>query len=284
MSGLALVWLSSLWFAAAGLLVKALGPGVPASLVSLCRNAIALPLVYLLMRRAGVPVLGRNLPRLLLRGALSTLANVALFWALPRMPLANAMLLSYSAPIYAVVWGTVFLGERMGRFARACAALAALGVWASWRPDTALEAGPYLAALLSGLLGSLALVTVKTLTREEHNLRILFYFAAVGAAMLIPSTISAGYWPTPAELALLALISATATVGQLLLTWGLARAPVSQAGLGTLFVIVLNVAGGWLFWGEVPDGPTWLGCLLIGAGVAGLSIGLPLRLKAWLLE
>ncbi|MFH1724761.1 MAG: DMT family transporter [Elusimicrobiota bacterium] len=283
--GVLLVLFASLWFSAATMLVKAVGPEVPVVWVAFLRCAVALGTVAMLMRRLGVGFRSPHWVRLFLRGIWGVSAMVCLFWALPRMPIANAMLISHVSPLYAALWGVLFLGERLDRLAVLCIAVAFGGVCLTLRSEISFAAfsstsgaAPYAAALASGLLASVAIATIKSLTRDEPALRIVFYFSLVGTAVFLPWVLISGYRPTAAQWGMMGGVGVAATAGQALLTVGLGRAPVSRAGIGVLFIIVVNIAGGWLFWGEIPDPWTWLGCLLVLGGILGLSPALRRRL------
>lgn len=277
--GLPLVLFAACWFSATSLLVKALGPGVPVEWVACMRSVAALPLLLAVMRLRGLRIGSPNWASLSLRGFWGVLAMALHFWALPRMPIADAMLLFSAAPIYANLWGVLFLGERPDRVSLVCLALAFAGVYVVFRPGAlSFDSAPYFAALASGVFSSLAFVTIKSLTRNEPSLRIILYFSLVGTAAFLPAAWRSGYRPDSLEWLLMATLGLTATVGQLFLTAGIGRSPVSRASMGAFFIVVLNILGGWVFWGERPDAWTWLGLLLISAGITGLTGGFRRRL------
>jgi len=270
--GILLTVFSSLWFSSAAMLIKGLGPDVPAVWVVCLRNALAFPVVWWLLRREGLPLASRNWPRLGLRAILALLAMITNFWALPRMPLANNTLLNQTAPLFAVLWGILFFGERPSRSAMACTALAFVGVYVTLRPSFAGALLPALMALCAGLTASLAFATLRSIAQDEPHLRILAYFTGLGGAAMLPWVLSSGWLPDARQLLMLAATAACATIGQFFLTAGLRDAPVSLGSVGTLFSLVVGVGGGWAFWGEVPDPWTWTGCLLIGGGIAGVML------------
>ena len=248
--GVLLVLLSSAWFSATALMVKALGPEVPVSWVVFVRNAVSLGPVLYLMRGRGLSLRAENPGGLVLRGAWGVAAMVTGFWALPRLPIANATLLGHAAPVYAAMLGAAFLGERLERGAPAFLALAFLGLYLAAPPLSGAEALPTAAAFASGLFSGLAFTALRAAAGQEHPLQAL----------------------------LLVCGGASSTIGQILLTMGFGRVPVARASLGTLFVVVLNIAGGWAFWGETPSLATWAGCVLIALGILGLTEGFRKRL------
>ena len=206
------------------------------------------------------------------------MAMITLFWALPRIPVANVMLMTHASPFYSAILGVIFLDEKLDGSAVACLVMAFCGVYLALRPELSLESLPYFAALASGMFSALAFTTIRSMAKTEPPLRIIFYFGLVGTVVFFPFLIKSGYWPTAAEFLLMTIVGITATVGQLFLTTGITKAPVSRASIGASFIIVLNIAGGWLWWGEVPDALTWVGCLLIVGGIFGLTSAVRRRL------
>lgn len=275
--GVVLVALSTLGFCAATLLVKALGPGVPVWLVVCVRCAVPLPLLAWLMRRRGLALRSLRWRALLVRGLWGTLSVACYFWALPRMPVADAVLLAHASPVYAVVWGMLLLGERPGAGVLASSAAAFLGVVLILRPQFSFSGAPYLAALLGGVFNSLALVSIKSLSSSEPRERIVFYSAAVGTAAFLPPALAAGFMPTAAQAAAMTGVGLALTFAQLAVAAGLERAPVSKAAGGLFFAFVLNAGLGWALWGEVPAPASWAGVVLICAGIIGLAGGFSRR-------
>lgn len=277
--GVLLVAFASIWFTIGTLLIKGMGPEVPVYWIAFIRNVVAVPILLYFMRRQRVPIRSKNWFPLILRGVWGTLAMTCSFWALSRMPIPNAMLLRHATPLYAALWGTLFMGEKLDRFAIACIAVAFGGVFLAFRPTSlSFEAAPYLAVLAAGFFSSLAFATIRTLSRSEDPLRIILFFGLVGTAAFLPWMLRTDYLPSWTELGMMTGVALSATAGQVFLTVGIGRTPVSKSSLGVLFIIVGSIFGGWLFFGELPDRSTWLGCLLITGGILGLVADVRRRL------
>lgn len=276
--GVLLVLLSSAWFSATALMIKALGTAVPVVWVVFVRNAVSIGPVLFLMLRRGLPLRAENPGGLVLRGVWGVAAMLTGFWALPRLPLANATLLAHAAPVYAAMLGAAFLGERLERGAPAFLALAFLGLYLAVPPLSGAAALPTAAAFASGLFSGLAFTALRVAAGQEPPLRIVLYYACIGAGMFLLPVLFSGFLPSPRQALLLFCGGASSTIGQILLTMGFGRVPVARGSLGTLFVVVLNIAGGWAFWGESPNLGTWVGCVLIALGILGLTKGFRKRL------
>ncbi len=279
LDGILLVLFASVWFSLGSMLIKLIGPEVPTAWVAFVRNLVSVPPFLLLMRYKRLGWASPNWARLILRGIWGCLAMSCFFWAIPRLPLATVVLLSSTQPIFAAVWGTLFMGERLDRFAVACIALSFVGVYVTLQPSfDAPDMLPYFTALAAGFFSSLAFVSIKSLSKDEPALRIIAYFAVVGTFFFLPATLKSGYVPAWPIWGLMVGVGMVTSVGQVFLTTGIGKAPVSRASIGVLFLVICNIFGGWVFWGEVPDRWTWLGSALILGGILGLTTNLRRRL------
>ncbi|TBR18648.1 DMT family transporter [bacterium] len=266
-----LVFLSSAWFSASALLIKALGPDVPVAWVVFCRNAVALAPVAALMHRRGIGWRTKNTTGLVMRGVWGVGAMVTGFWAIPRLPMANATLLMYASPLYAALLGAVFLDEPVARSAAGYIALSFVGLFLAVPPLAGAAVLPTAAAFASGLFSGLAFTALRQAASTDEPIRVVFYYALIGSGLfLVPAALS-GVVPSPRQTLLLLAVGGASTVGQLLMSSGFGKTPVAKASLATLVSVVLNFLGGWALWGEKPSAATWAGCALILFGILGLS-------------
>ena len=278
LDGIFLVMIAALWFSAGSMTIKALGPEVPVAWVAFVRNLVAVPFLLAAMQIKGYAYKSDHWFRLILRGVFGCLGMVTFFWSLPRLPLATVILLHCTAPLFAALWGVLFLGEKLDRFSLGCIAMAFLGVYVTLRPSLDMDSIPYYVALSSGLFSSLAFATIKALTKTEKPIRIIFYFAVIGSVIFLPGALTSGFTPSLQQGGMMIAVGLVTTVGQLFLTWGIGAAPVSKASLGSLFRIVANITGGWIIFNEVPEPWTWLGCALVMSGILSLTSGLRRRI------
>jgi drug/metabolite transporter (DMT)-like permease len=185
------------------------------------------------------------------------------FFAIAHMPLADAMLLKLSAPLFIPVVALLWLGEAVAPRVRLALMLGFLGVALILRPDPGEISPVALVAVLGGLFAAVAKVTVRRLGRTEPTTRIVFYFALTGAAFSSVPLI--WYWQTPSPYAVgwLLAVGGFATLGQLLLTRGFALAPAARMGAFGFFSVVFGALLGWLFWDEMLRWTTALGSVLV---------------------
>ncbi|RMF85258.1 MAG: DMT family transporter [Nitrospirae bacterium] len=274
------VALSSLLFAGMGVCVRLAGRELPNEMVVFFRNAGGLLCLspWLLRRGEGLGprALATRCPHLHLLRALAGLsAMYCFFYALGRLPLAEAILLNYTMPLFIPLVAWLWLREPVTPGLAAAAVVGFAGLLLILRPGAAPVSPAALAGLVSGLFGAVAMVSIRRLTRTEPTFRIVFYFALVATAVSAVPLAWAWEPPPPRLWPALAGSGLFATAGQLFLTRGYASAPAAQVGPFVYLAVVFAGLMGWAAWGEVPEPSAVAGMALVA--VAG---GVALRARA----
>jgi drug/metabolite transporter (DMT)-like permease len=262
-------------FALTGACIKAAAVSAGNEQIVFIRNAVSFAVLLPWALRVGRSGLRTNrVGGHLWRAALGVAAMYCFFYAIPRLPLAEAMLLNYASPLYLPFVAWLWIGEKPSATALAAALTGVAGVALIVRPGLATEATP--AAIiggLSGLLAASAMVSIRRIADTEPTVRIVFYFAACSTLLSLPALLWA-WKPLPAQ-AWFPLIGAglTATLGQLALTRAYGLAPAARVGPYTYTCVLFSAAIGWWFWDESIDALSMLG----GAIVIGSCILASLR-------
>lgn len=264
--------LAALAFSAMGACAKWAGQRIPAAELVFARGAVALVLSYALVRRARVPIWGQRRGLLFMRGVWGFAALWCVYFALTRLPLAEATVLQYLNPIFTAMLAALFLGERVDRALAASIALSTAGVLLVTRPAWLFGAGLALdpLAVAAGIAGAFfsacAYVGVRKLAATEHPLVIVLYFPLVATPASLPAMIPVATWPRGAEWLALLGIGLFAQVGQIFLTDGFRHEPAARATALSYLQVVFAAAFGALFFGELPVLATVAGAALIAVG------------------
>lgn len=261
------------WFSLMSLFVKVAGQRLPSQQIVLVRGAITLGLSYLLVRRAGVSIWGRNRRLLLLRGTLGFVALSALYYSLVHLPLAEATIIQYTNPVFTAVLAALLLREHMGAWEVGCVLASLLGVVLVVRPGFVFGGSPDLdtRAVAVGLAGALcsagAYVTIRKLT-AEHPLVIVFYLPLVTFGGTVPIAAATLVWPTPLEWLVLLAVGVTTQIAQVYLTRGLHLERAGRATAVGYLQVIFATLWGALFFAERPDGWSLAGgALILGSTV-----------------
>ena len=261
--------LSTLLLAIMHALVRLLGNDLHPFIIVFFRNLFGLIAILPLLIKGGKQSLATNNPKLhLIRALVGTAAMASWFFALTRVPIANATALSFSTAIFATVCAWFFLNETV-RLRRGIAiGVGFAGVFVAMQPDATGFNNYSLLVLLSAITWGASVSIVKLLTRTESVTCIVGWMAILLTIItFIPAIL---VWQTPelTQMALLMVIGALATAGHLLMT----RA--RQLGDTALVMSVdfsrliwTSILGVWWF-GETLTGYTFIGAAIIfGAGL-----------------
>jgi drug/metabolite transporter (DMT)-like permease len=255
---------AELMFASMGATIRFVSDDLNNPMVVFARNLIGLLFLLPWLLRNGPGSFRTEVPHLhLLRGLAGISAMYCFFYAIAHMPLANAMLLKLTAPLFMPIVALFWLQERFTWHVVAALTVGFAGVAVILAPDFASASSVSLIALAGGAFAAVAKVTVRRLSRSESGPLIVFYFAATG--LVVSSLPLPWFWqtPTPDQLRWLVLLALFATAGQLLLTRGMASAPAARLGPFTFFSVLFGAALGWFLWDEQITLATSVGALLI---------------------
>ena len=262
----------ALLFAGMGFTVKVAAATLPNTSVVFFRNAFGLlALLPWLPRLLRGGLRTRHPGEHLVRGLFGLASMYCFFFALGRLPLAVAVLLNYSLPLFLPLVERAWLGQRLPGALWKPLLLGFVGIALVLRPGPGLFRPIALLVLLSALLASVAQVGVRQLTATEPPERIVLFFALLSTAVsAVPATVAwqrppARFWP------LLVLMGVLATAGQLALTHAYSLAPAGRVGPFIYTSVVFAGALEWIFHGTLPDALSLCGAaLVIAAGIMAL--------------
>jgi drug/metabolite transporter (DMT)-like permease len=270
--GAALAALSFFCVAAVSALGKTAGEFTSTAVVVLFQNLICLVFVIPLAIRGGWTSLRTEKIGLhILRAASGTACWYALFFAIKMMPLTNAILLTFSAPLWMPVIAWVAFRQKSSAATWIGAAMGFVGIVLVLGPqNNSFNVGALL-ALAGALLLAIALMSVRWLGATEPMPRILFYYFLLSTAMAMP--IAALDWQPFEARAWIYLLGIG--FAQLLSQVFIVRAYryASSVKLGPLVytVIVFTALIDWAVWDRTPTLFVILGMtLVIGGGLVAI--------------
>ena len=215
----------------------------------------------------------RRLGLHLLRSSFLVAATMCFFGGLKWLPLAEGSAITFLAPIVVVLLAGPLLGERPTR-ARWAAAIAGFsGVLLLVRPGGAVFHPAALLLLGAAVTNGLYQLYTRMLAAEDPS-TLLFYSALVGTvALTLPlpwlvdlSTLA------PRDLGLLVLLGLLAGLGHWFMINAYQRAPASLLTPFTYLQMLWATAYGYLVFGQLPDGISFVGMAVIVASGVGLAL------------
>ncbi|MGK7311540.1 MAG: DMT family transporter [Candidatus Longimicrobiales bacterium M2_2A_002] len=269
---------AAFFFSIMSLLVKAAGQRLPPQEMVLARSVVGAVLSWYWLRARGISPWGNRKGLLLVRGVLGFGAMSAFFFALTRLPLADATVIQYTNPVFTAVLAAIVLSERMRPRDAALVLVSLAGVVLMTRPaflfgglEERLAPFAVGVALAGAILSAGAYVTVRQLGRTEDPVVIVFWFAVIATLGSLPFTAVSGVIPTPWEWGALLAIGIVTQLGQVTLTLGLREERAGRAMAVAYMQIVFAAIWGVLFFREIPDVWGVTGALLIVVGTTGIA-------------
>jgi drug/metabolite transporter (DMT)-like permease len=258
---------ASFVFACQNMLVKWLAPDYPVVQIAFFRSAFSLlPSALLLALDGGFASLRTSRPLdHVLRAAFGLSSTLLIYLAFGLMPLAEAVALSFTSPLFITALSWPLLAERVG-FHRWLAVLAGFGgVLLIIRPSGELLGLGTPLALASALLFALAMITIRRLGKAESPSAIAFHFALLSTLMTAP--LVPFFWKTPdlEALAIFAVLGIAGGIGQYMMAEAYRRAAAAVVGPFSYSALIWACLFGMVLWGERPGLTLMAGALLLAA-------------------
>jgi S-adenosylmethionine uptake transporter len=206
------------------------------------------------------------------RSVVVTIMAVLFFWGIGRVPLAQAIALTFIAPLIAMLLAPLFLREKLAGRSVAGAAAAFAGVLIIVLGQARAEVRPDVLLGIAAILGSAVCYSVNILMMRwqalaAKPLEINFFQALVVLLIWIAALPVVGIpaWPR-GQVAWIVLAAIMSTSGGLLFAWAYARGEASYLAVTEYSAFLWASALGWIVFHERVSGYTLAGALLIVAG------------------
>ncbi len=247
---------------------KWLAQSYPIPMLVFFRSFVALlPSFILVYRAGGLSVMRTNrmagqFGRAVIWGG----SNVASFFGYHLLPLADAIALTFAAPLFLTALSYPIIKERVSRERWIAVSVGFVGVLVMARPSGAENALGVAGAVGCAVCNAVGTLTVRDLCRTEHSASIVTWTAIFMTLMALPAL--PFFWETPTlpDLALFCSIGLIGGVSQYMATLALSYAPAAAVSPFNYTGLVWGSIIGLAVWGEVPSPP-----IVIGAAIVTLT-------------
>ncbi len=234
--------------------------------------------VLMAVARPGRPDLSRHGGRLLLLALAAGWTNLGFVLAMLEGTVARVLILFYLSPLWTVLLGRLFLGERLAPATLAALAMGLVGALLMlWRPEAAAGGVEWadLLALTSGLAFAVSNVTTRSLAELDVRLKTLASWAGVILLSLLaalqepPPAAPAAAWGGAVVLGVAGFLAATLAV-----IHGVSRMPVQRSAVILLVEIPVGALSAWWLAGEHLSLREWVGGgMIVAAGLLAIRAG-----------
>ncbi len=262
--GALLMTAASFCFCVMNVLIREASAELHPTQIAFFRNFFAMLFMLPLLHSAGLSALRtERLGMHVLRAVISIGAMIAWFTSVTVLPLAEAVSLNFTVPLFAVAGAALILKEVVGVRRWSATLIGFLGVLVILRPgfqELRVEmAYPILAAV--GM--AISTLIIKSLSRTESTLAIVLYMNLLLTPLSLVFALPQWSWPSAYVFLLVACVGGIAAVAHLSLTRAYAYADASAILPFDYTRLPFIALFGYLLYGEVPDGWVWAGAVII---------------------
>jgi drug/metabolite transporter (DMT)-like permease len=262
--GIALMFVSTFFFAAMHGSIRYMSATIHPFEIALFRNVFALVVVLPWVWRYGIaPLRTQRIGLHALCAVLNIMAMLSFFYALSITPLSEVTALGFTAPIFATVLAALLLGEVVRARRWTAIAIGFLGTMIILRPGFEAIGLGQLLVLFSSMIWACALLVIKTLGRTDSSATIISYMALLMIPLSLLPALFVWRWPDPLAWGWLIGIGVLGGIGQFCMTEALRQADTAVVMPFDFFKLVWVTAIAWLAFAEHLDLFTWIGGAVI---------------------
>jgi drug/metabolite transporter (DMT)-like permease len=225
---------------------------------------LILPFVY---RSGGFAAIRtRRLPLHMARSLVHYGAQLGWFFALTLIPIAQVVALEFTMPVWTAILAASFLGERITSWKATAVVLGIVGVVVIVRPATGEVNPGQLIALAAAVGFGVSMVLIKSLTRTESALAVIFWMNVVQFVAGFAPTLYLWTWPSPHIWFWACVIGVCGTFSHYCLASAMRYADATIVVPMDFLRVPLTATVGWLLYAERLDAYTVFGAVLILTG------------------
>lgn len=304
--GIAMLVIGLALFGVQDVLVKMLSGEIAVMEVVFFRSPIALLIAWWVVRReGGLHMLRtRNIKLITLRGLIGLSCYTSYYMALAMLPLADVIVIAFSAPLFVAALAVPILGERLDLLRSLAVLVGFIGVIIAMDP-TGVTDPAILLAVYAAISYAAQSVITRQLGSSESGGALAFWHLLIFwlGSCLAGLTLGSGWllspdshpsiafllraWtlPTAEQAQWLLIIGLIAGCGFYLLSQAYRIGQASSVAPFEFSAIIWGVLWGFLVWQQLPDAQMWVGMsLIVASGLFLLWWESRLRRKASLVS
>lgn len=263
--GIMYIVLAAAGFALMSTFVRLAGD-LPSVQKSFFRNLVALVFAGSVVYKDKIRFSGKkeNMGILLVRATCGTIGILCNFYAVDHLLLSDATMLNKMSPFFAIIFSLIFLKESVNLVQVLSVIGAFVGCLLIIKPSGNVSNLPAIIGLIGGMGAGAAYTAVRALgQRGEKGPFIVFFFSAFSCVVVLPYLIF-NYQPmTFMQVVYLLLAGLSASVGQFAVTAAYCYAPAKEISVFDYSQVIFSAVLGFFLFGQVPDGYSFLGYILI---------------------
>ena len=284
--GIAMLVIGLALFGVQDVLVKMLSGEIAVMEVVFFRSPVALIIAWWVVRREGGlhMLLTRNIKLITLRGLIGLSCYTSYYMALAMLPLADVIVIAFSAPLFVAALAVPILGERLDLLRSIAVLVGFVGVIIAMDPTGVTDPAVLLAVYAAISYAAQSIITRKLGSTESGGSLafwhlLIFWLGSCLAGLTLGSgwlltpdshpsiafLLRAWTVPTMEQAQWLLIIGLIAGCGFYLLSQAYRIGQASSVAPFEFSAIIWGVLWGFLVWQQLPDAQMWTGMSLIVA-------------------
>lgn len=221
--------------------------------------------------RARIPE-AAGLRRHALRAIAIAICSVLFFNCLTILPIAEATVLIFCAPLMIAPLARWLLGEKIRPAAAIALVIGFAGVLitvqgADGAGDNARRLEGVVSGVAAAFLYALSMVLLRQLARHDHPVTTAFLSNVFPAIYLLPFAIAFGTAPLVHDLPLFAMTGLTGFCMWFMLTAAYSRAQAQNVAAAEYTALIWSALIGYIFFAEIPRWQVWAGAVVVVGAV-----------------
>jgi drug/metabolite transporter (DMT)-like permease len=200
------------------------------------------------------------------RNLVHYVAQLGWFFALTLIPLGQVVSIEFTMPIWTAILAASFLGERLTGWKILAIVLGLVGVAVIVRPGTSAINPGQLIALGAAVGFGVSITMMKSLTRTENTVAIIFWMLVIQSAAGFFPAIYLWQWPSTYAWCWIVVIAFCGTFSHFCMARAMLYADATIVVPMDFLRVPLSATAGWLLYAERLDIYTVLGAILILTG------------------
>jgi drug/metabolite transporter (DMT)-like permease len=242
---------SASMFACMALMIRFASEQLHAFEIAFFRNFFGFMFTLPLLFRHGKSILHTDKISLFVgRCLIGIVSMMAGFWAIVHLPLAEAVTISYSTPLFVTILAVLFLNEVVRLRRWTAVIIGFIGVLVIMRPGSTTFNADAMIALLAAVMSAIVAISIKVLSRTEKPDTIVIYTTGLWVPMsLVPALF---VWEWPQGMIWLWIIAAGffGTAGHMFWTRALKLGDASMLTPISFMQVPIVAVFGWYFFSE----------------------------------
>lgn len=272
MTGSMMMLSSAVLFSFMAIFVKMLSSTVPAAEIIFFRAFISVMIILAMVFAGKVEFKVRAREKIIFRGIVGGISLILYFFSITMTSVSNAVLLSYTYPIFASIFSAMYIKEKLTKEKLFFLFLAFAGLMLIFQFDySSLNTGDLL-ALVAGITNGMAIVSIRELRKTDSSWMIVFSFVLSGTVFSLFFLKGNVIVPSALDISLLLLMGIFGTVGQLFMTYAYKLCSTALGGIISMSSVVITALLSSIIFHESLTPSLLFGGLLIFVSASFFSV------------